>query len=57
MIVGYADTKEKDRMTATRMLLFPDLPKNPKIVIVDQAVETDEVVTSSGSGKQITPLR
>lgn len=57
MIVGYADTKEKDRMTATRMLLFPDLPKNPKIVIVDQVVETDEVVTSSGSGKQITPLR
>ena len=57
MIVGYPDTKEKNRITATRLLLFSDLPKNPKIVITDQAVDTETVVTSSGSAKKLTPLR
>ncbi len=56
-VVGYPDTKEKNRITATRLLLFTDLPKNPKIVITDQAVDTENVVTSSGSAKKLTPLR
>jgi hypothetical protein len=57
-IIGYMDVKEKDRVTATRILTFPDLPKNPKIVIPDQAVDTSkETVTSSGSGKKLTPVK
>lgn len=57
LVIGYPDTKEKNRITATRLLLFSDLPKNPKIVITDQAVDTETVVTSSGSAKKLTPLR
>lgn len=57
VVVGFPDVKEKSRITATRVLLFPELPKNPRIVIPDPAVDTSEgQVTSSGSGKKITPL-
>jgi len=58
IVIGYADKKEKDRMVATRLLLFPDLPKNPAIVEAPNAVDTSgDIVTSSGSGKKLTPIR
>lgn len=58
VIIGYADKKEKNRMVATRVLLFPDLPKNPAITIVPSAVDTSTgAITSSGSGKKLTPIR
>lgn len=57
IIVGFPNAKEKNRMVATRILLFPGLPKNPDIVIAPNAVDANEVVTSTGSGKKLTPLR
>ncbi len=58
MIVGYADKKEKNRMVATRILLFPYLPKNPAIVDASSAIDTSGgAVTSSGSGKKLTPIK
>lgn len=58
VIIGYADKKEKDRMVATRILLFPDLPKNPAIVITPNAIDTSGgTITSSGSGKKLTPIK
>lgn len=54
-VIGYPDKKEKNRMVATRILVFPSLPKNPKVVIAPNAVK-DESVTSTGSGKKLTPL-
>lgn len=54
MVVGYPDIKIKDRVTATRILLFPELPKNPKIVVTKAA--TEEVTPSTGSGKTLTPI-
>jgi len=56
-IIGYADKKEAKRMVATRILLFPALPKNPKVVVVPNAVNPTAGVTSSGSGKKLTPIR
>lgn len=58
IIIGYADKKEKNRMVATRVLLFPQLPKNPAVVIAPNAVDTSGgAVTSSGSGKKLTPVK
>ncbi len=56
-IIGYADKKEANRMVATRILLFPALPKNPKVVVVPNAVNPTNAVTSSGSGKKLTPIK
>ncbi len=57
-VTGFLDKKEKFRMVATRIILFPDLPKNPKVIIPSaQLKEDEEVVVSTGSGKKLTPLR
>jgi len=58
LVVGFPDKKERNRVVATRILIFPDLPPNPKIVIPDKLLNSsDEVTPSTGSGKKITPLR
>jgi len=58
IVVGFPDSKEKDRIVATRLLLFPSLPKNPRLVIPDNAIDTtQDPNTSTGSGKKITPLK
>jgi hypothetical protein len=36
-VVGYADAKEKNRMSASRIFVFPELVKNPKITIPGKA--------------------
>lgn len=57
-VTGFPDKKEKFRMVATRIIIFPDLPKNPKVIIPSaQLKEDEEVVVSTGSGKKLTPLR
>ncbi len=57
-IQGYPDKKDKARVIATRVLLFPGLPKNPKIVVPEQKLlNEDKPVTSTGSGKKLTPIR
>lgn len=57
-VQGYPDKKDKSRVVSTRVLLFPGLPKNPKIVVPGQnLLEDDEPVTSTGSGKKLTPIR
>lgn len=47
IITGYMDKDEEDRVTATRILLFPDYPKNPKIdiAITPKPTESDETPT------------
>ena len=36
LVVGYADPKEKDRLTAGRIITFPGVPKNPRIPVEAQ---------------------
>ena len=33
LIIGFTDPEEKNRITASKIIIFPDLPKNPKIEI------------------------
>jgi Na+-transporting methylmalonyl-CoA/oxaloacetate decarboxylase gamma subunit len=56
-VQGYPDKKDNSRVVATRVLLFPGLPKNPKIVVPGEKLLDDEPVTSTGSGKKLTPVR
>lgn len=55
MIVGFLDSKEKNlpagrqvKFLPTRMIIFPDIPKNPKIVILPAESPTPTIATSSG---------
>lgn len=54
MIVGYPQKNDSKRIIGTRVLLFPDLPRNPKIIL---STTTDEIIPSTGSGKILTPIR
>ncbi len=55
IIVGYPALNQKNRITGTRILIFPDLPRNPKIILSTST--DDEIVPSTGSGKVLTPIR
>lgn len=59
-IVGFPDVKESNRILASRVIFFPLLPKNPKIVLpanAAPAINPNETVTpSTGSGKKLTPI-
>ncbi len=57
VIIGYADKKQANRMVATRILIFPNLPKNPLVVVAPNALNQGDQTVSSGSGKKLTPLR
>lgn len=54
MVVGFPDSKEKNRVTAGRILVFPELPRNQKINVT---LNQEAPVTSTGSGKKLTPLK
>lgn len=36
LILGFPDLKEKDRLTASRIITFPDIPKNPRIQFIEE---------------------
>ena len=55
-VFGYKDKKDPTRVVAARIIVFSDLPKNPRIPIPDASVG-DETTVSSGSGKKLTPIR
>lgn len=57
IVIGFTDIKNKNRIIASRILLFPEIPKNPKIIIPEKALVPQETTTpSTGSGKKLTPL-
>lgn len=56
--VGSPDKKDPSLFTTTRLIVLPDLPQNPKILIVPtEASVTDTIKPSTGSGKKLTPVR
>lgn len=59
MISGYPDKKDKNMVIATRIVIFVDFPKDPKIIIPDGGVIDNggTPVTSTGSGKKLTPIK
>lgn len=40
MVVGYVDAKNPTLISATRIILFPDIPKNPKIKLSEEIPPT-----------------
>ncbi len=57
-VIGFADKKNKSNIIASRILVFPDIPKNPRIQKIQKAIEPQEtIIPSTGSGKKLTPLR
>jgi hypothetical protein len=56
-LVGYVRKTDKNRVLASRMVLLPEIPKNPMITIVPQALEKGAtIIPSTGSGKKLTPI-
>jgi hypothetical protein len=56
-IVGFPDKKDPKRYVSTRIIVFPDLPKNPRIVVAEPTIEEPDVTPSTGSGKKLTPIK
>jgi hypothetical protein len=57
-VIGYPDKKDKNMVVADRIIDFLDLPKNPKVIVAKPSpTEAAEPVTSTGSGKKLTPIK
>lgn len=48
LVIGYTDPKNSERITANRVIIFPDVPKNPR-------VEVDEESTTPSKSPSISP--
>lgn len=60
IVTGFTDSKDKNKIIASRILLFPETEPNPLIKIPDNLINpnTEETVTpSTGSGKKLTPIK
>ncbi|MBI1982320.1 MAG: hypothetical protein HYY87_01570 [Candidatus Levybacteria bacterium] len=55
MVVGFPDIKDKNRLIASRIIHFTDIPKNPKLS-AKPAPQEKEPVVSTGSGIKLTPI-
>lgn len=56
IVSGTLRILEKNRIIADRILIFPDIPKNPKVSIEVIPTFTPSAVPSTGSGKKLTPI-
>lgn len=57
VVFGYMDKEKKNRLIASKIIVFSDIPPNPKIQIPIDAVDTSiTTVPSTGSGKKLTPI-
>lgn len=54
--VGYPNKDKK--ISASKLLLLPEIPPNPSVEIPKDALAKDaEVIPSTGSGKKLTPIK
>jgi len=57
IVSGYPDSTDKTMILSSKTILFPNLPKDPKINSISQALDNSvTIVPSTGSGKKITPI-
>lgn len=57
IVMGFPDPTDTTHITASRIYVFPDIPRNPKIQMAQPALQPDSAVTpSTGSGKKLTPI-
>lgn len=55
LIVGFPDSNDQSSILASRVVIFPDLPVNPKIPLV-KPEDIAPITPSTGSGKKLTPI-
>jgi len=56
--IGAPDKKNPALFSTTRLIVLPELPQNPKIMIAPTDTPiTDTIKQSTGSGKKLTPVR
>lgn len=55
IVIGFLDPKNKKHIIASRILVFPEIPPNPKIKLQATSSE-DNIISSTGSGKKLTPI-
>ncbi len=56
-VVGYPNKKDPKLFIATRIIIYTNLPKNPRIIIARPTIEEPEVTPATGSGKKLTPIK
>lgn len=56
IVIGFPDKQNPDRIIASRVLLFPDVPKSPKIEYIPALNPEASVIPSTGSGRKLTPI-
>lgn len=54
-VVGFPDIKDRNRLIASRLIHFTDIPKNPKLS-AKPSLQEKEPVVSTGSGVKLTPI-
>lgn len=56
LLVGYQDKTDKNRITASRIILLPEIPENPHIDVSQIIKNNEDITPSTGSGKKLTPI-
>jgi len=56
IVIGFPDKKNPDHIIASRILLFPDVPKSPKINFIPALNPGASIIPSTGSGRKLTPI-
>ncbi|HZJ18412.1 MAG TPA: DUF5666 domain-containing protein [Patescibacteria group bacterium] len=57
LVFGYLDKNDKNTLLASKIIIFSEIPKNPKINIVPEALNPETtIIPSTGSGKKLTPI-
>ena len=49
IVIGYPDKKDKTLLVSTRVLVFPDFPKNPKIIVPEPSAITTLALTGEAT--------
>lgn len=56
IIIGFPDKQNPEHIIGSRILLFPDVPKNPKINYIPALNPGASITPSTGSGRKLTPI-
>ncbi len=49
LVIGFVDPKDSERITASRIIIFPDVPKNPRIEISETETIPSKSISKSPS--------
>lgn len=56
IVIGFPDKNNPTHIIASRVLLFPDVPKSPKINYIPALNPGASIIPSTGSGRKLTPI-